>query len=209
MSASKPSNENDNSSKHSTLRHTAETELRSGNLDLNSGWALPAETLETLYKLASDPDGAADALKLLHELQTHQVELELQYRELEANEQFMGEQLTKFKGLLDASSIGYIVADANGHILEINSAAIDLLAIADQNLRGTSVSQFFQPDAQSRLRALFKQLSNNDDSDDVVSIESAHRNDSDGKQLKITASISLAGHAVLMTIMENSPSQTN
>ncbi len=200
---------NNLSSPHTTLRQAANTELDAGNPDINSGWTLPAETLGLLYKLASDPDSAPDALKLLHELQTHQVELELQYRQLLSNEQFMKQQLSKFKALLNASDIGYIMADADAQIMEINTAATHLLNIENQAVRGMPVSHFFQPDAQNRLRHLFKHLAQHEDDAEVVSIVSPQVVDAEGKRLKITASISIAANAVLMTIMEYLPSQPN
>lgn len=194
---------------HDSLRHSAVTELREGNLNINSGWVLPAETLGLLYKMASDPDSAADALKLLNELQTHQVELELQYRQLLTNEQLIKDQLNKFKTLLDVSAIGYIVADADGLIMEINNAATTLLSIDHNAVIGSPVSQFFQPLAQSRLRNLFEKLAHHENGADVVCIETPHTSNMSGKQLKITASISIAGDAVLMTIVEYLPSKIN
>lgn len=194
---------------HDDLRHSADNELDNGNLDINSGWVLPPETLGLLYKMASEPDNAADALKLLHELQTHQVELELQYRQLVTNEQFIKQQLDKFKSMLDVSAIGYLVADADGQILEINNAASKLLHIDTKAVIGTSVNQFFLPLAQARLRPLFKQLALHEDSAEIVCIETPQTGPADGKQLKMTASISVAGNAVLMTIVEHCSSQTN
>jgi molybdenum cofactor biosynthesis enzyme len=44
--------------------------------------AAAADALGVLHALASSPETAADALAMLHELQVHQVELELQAQEL-------------------------------------------------------------------------------------------------------------------------------
>ena len=55
------------------LRIDAETRLSSGKAPLANGWTLNPDTLALLYRLASNPDTASDGLKLLHELQTHQV----------------------------------------------------------------------------------------------------------------------------------------
>ncbi|HSG93085.1 MAG TPA: PAS domain-containing protein [Methylotenera sp.] len=194
---------------HNSLRESADAELNDGNLDINSGWLLPLETLSLLYKMASEPDSAADALKLLHEIQTHQVELELQYRQLEANEQFITEQLSNFKAVLDISLVGFIMADADGLITVINGAANRLLAIGDEEVVGTSVHKLFQPLAQIRLRNLFEQLADKDTAADVVCIETPQNDNSEAKKLKITACISPASNAVLITIMEYLPSQMN
>lgn len=208
MTAYNPMHEN-SPEEHSNLRQSADAELDNGNLDINSGWVLPPETLGLLYTMASEPGNASGALKLLHELQTHQVELELQYRQLVTNEQFIKEQLSKFKTMLDVSAIGYLIANASGKITEINSAATALLNIEDDALIGKSVNQFFQPLAQSRLHNLFKQLADNNDTAEVVCIETPKNGTAHTKQLKITASSSVAGNAVLMIIVEHLPSKMN
>jgi len=196
------------SSRHTTLRTSAENELRNSPFDMNSGWVLPAETLGLLYKMASDPDSAPDALKLLHELQTHQVELDLQYCQLVANEQFIKEQLSKFKSLLDVSAIGYIMTDSHGHIMEINQIATDLLNIDDKTVVGTPVSQFFQPFAQKQLDKIFKQLAAKNGGEDIFCIENPQSVTTEAKPLRINACLSYTGEVVLMTLMEHSPSKT-
>ena len=60
------------------LDHGASPKIRSGTLGVDA--------LQLLYQRASEPESAADALKLLHELQTFQVELDLMYQQLQANE---------------------------------------------------------------------------------------------------------------------------
>lgn len=196
-------------SQHSNLRDEATIELDSGNLSINSGWVLPAETLALLYKLSSDPDSAPDALKLLYELQTHQVELELQYRQLLNNEKFIEHQFSKFKKLLDLSAVGYLIIDAEGYIAEMNTAASKLLNVDNQSAIGEQISQFFGTYAQARLGQLFKQLAEEDHDADVALIQSSQDDNGMKRQLKITASISVAENAVLMTIVERTPSQTN
>lgn len=125
------------------------------------------------------------------------------------NQQFIIEQLSKFKVILGISSIGYNMADADGLITEINRAANSLLAIDDKRVMGTSVHKLFQPLAQIRLHNIFKQLADKDTSADVVCIQTLQNDNSESKKLKITACISPAGNAVLITIMEYLPSQTN
>lgn len=193
-------------SQHSKLREDATTEMHSDNPDISSGWTLSADTLSLLYKLSSDPDSAPDALKLLHELQTHQVELELQYRQLQTNERFIKHQLSKFKKLLDLSAIGYLMADSAGQIIEMNTAASKLLNIDNEAAVGEPLSQFFGTHAQARLRQLFTQLDEKDDDADVACIQSSQDYDGMKRQLKITASISVADSAILMTIVERMPS---
>lgn len=68
-----------------------------------------------------------DAKKLLHELQVHQIELEMQNEELrEANER-AETALKKFTMLYDKAPLGYFTLDSNGTIDELNFTGAELL----------------------------------------------------------------------------------
>ena len=79
------------------LRVEAEERIRTRNAPPSKAWPLGVETLQLLYRLASDPDSAADALKLLHELQVHQVELDLVHQEIEASHAALTVELGQYK----------------------------------------------------------------------------------------------------------------
>jgi len=63
------------------LRRRALARL-TGRIDPANPRANSAAALGVLYELASSPATAADALALLHEIQVHQVEVQLQDEEL-------------------------------------------------------------------------------------------------------------------------------
>ena len=66
------------------MRLHAETVLKEGSAPPTKGWPTGVGTLSLLHELASTPARADEALKLLHELQVHQVELDLQHEQMEA-----------------------------------------------------------------------------------------------------------------------------
>jgi PAS domain S-box-containing protein len=74
------------------------------------------------------PSSEAKILKLIHELEVHQIELEMQNEELQLAKKKI-EELAKEKyiELYDYSPTGYLTISKNGEILELNHAAAQIL----------------------------------------------------------------------------------
>ena len=119
----------------SHLRAEAAFRLKIG-IASGTEWSLNADTLALLFRLASSPDTVMDGLKLLHELQTHQVELEMQHQELERGAQLYNKQLGHFKALFEHAPFGYLVVKEDGVITESNQAAARLLGLKDKTCNG-------------------------------------------------------------------------
>ena len=85
-------------------------------------------------KVATRVDGMApvDVRALLHELQVHQIELEMQNEELLRTQTAMQEISDKYHDLFDFAPIGYFCLDARGRILEVNLAGAAILGL-DRN----------------------------------------------------------------------------
>ena len=73
-----------------------------------------------------------DVRALLHELQVHQIELEMQNEELRSAQVALREVSDKYHDLFDFAPIGYFRLDEAGRILEVNLAGAALLGL-DRN----------------------------------------------------------------------------
>ena len=114
--------------------------------------------LSQLYKLASNPESAADALKLLHELQVHQVELDLQQEQMEISQHEIAEELACYKGLYDFAAVGYFSIGSQGDVIDGNLCGAELLGVGQNELRGHRIDSFLAPESRLVLQALLKRL---------------------------------------------------
>ena len=69
----------------------------------------------------------ADAQRLVHELQVHQIELELQNEELQQARDEVEAEREKFSDLYDFAPVGYVTLDCAGSICEANLAGAAVL----------------------------------------------------------------------------------
>ncbi len=139
------------------LRAQAEARLASGTSPANGG-TITMEAMAPLFRLACSTDTAADGLKLLHELQVHQIELDLQYTQLLANEREALECLNRYKALYELAPAGYLVTDTQGCISQGNAAAATLLGIDQDSLVGLMIANLFEPTSSQAFRDLLLQL---------------------------------------------------
>lgn len=72
--------------------------------------------------------------ELIHELQVHQLELEMQNEDLRSSRSELEELLSRYADLYDSAPIGYCTLDQNGLVLEINLKGAELLGIERRNL---------------------------------------------------------------------------
>jgi PAS domain S-box-containing protein len=104
------------------------------------------------------PKSAADSLRLLHELQVHQVELELQNTELQEARDRMESALEKYTDLYDFAPVGYFSLDAQGQILEVNLMGAAMLGLERSQLMHRRITRFVAPASQAVLLDFLKQV---------------------------------------------------
>ena len=77
-----------------------------------------------------------DPVELLHELEVHQVELELQNEELRRSQAALEESRKKYFDLYDLAPNGYVSLDRTGRIMEVNLTGANLLWTERRRLIG-------------------------------------------------------------------------
>lgn len=190
--------------KRAQLRLDAENRLRQGSAPPTRGWTVGADALALLYRLASNPDTAADALELLSELQTYQVELDLQHAQLEADQQELAQVLAHYRALYDFAPVGYLVVGLDGGIIEGNRAGAELLGTGPGGLAGQPIAAFFAHDSRPAVLGLVEALR---EGAPGVCCEVASSDRGNGPDpLRITASPAPGVEAVLMIVSRCEPS---
>lgn len=123
-------------SKPSHLRSRAESALSTVRRDLN---ALSEH----------------DVKSLVHELQVHQVELEMQNDELRRAEREAGDARTQYQRLFDLAPVGYLILSADGRIERANRGASLLFGVELSTLPGRSLVELVDERDQQIFHAHF------------------------------------------------------
>jgi PAS domain S-box-containing protein len=98
-----------------------------------------AELIKALKSLQSlnKPDLPKDELKrTMHELRVHQIELEMQNRELRETQQELEDSRNRYADLYDFAPVGYVTLDDKVRIQEINVTGAQMLGRERSRLIG-------------------------------------------------------------------------
>ena len=101
--------------------------------------------------------------RALHELQVHQLELELRNEELQRTQAALDVERTRYVELYDRAPVGYGTVSEEGQILQLNLAAAVMLALPRDELLGQPLTRFIHPDDQDGFYLLHRQLPRNGD----------------------------------------------
>jgi PAS domain S-box-containing protein len=114
--------------------------------------------LAVLYEMATEPSTAGSALALLHELQVHQVELELQDEELRRSRIELETMLRRQMQLYDHAPVGYCTVDRNAALRELNVTAAAMLGCGREQLLGRTLLAFLAPHSSLDLEGMLGRL---------------------------------------------------
>ena len=106
----------------------------------------------------ADPKSVADPLRLLHELQVHQVELEMQNAELQVARDWTEALLENYTDLYDFAPVGYFTLAATGVIIQANLTGAKLVGIERSRLLGQSFGLYMVMEFRPAFNAFLKQV---------------------------------------------------
>ena len=182
----------------SQLRQTAEFRLKDANTPGTKGWTIGAAALTLLHRLSSDPTTASDALKLLHELQVHQVELDLQHEQMEEDRHALEESARHYAELHDLAPVAYFTVDSANKIIEGNFAGAQMLGVEQHDLEGHRVDALVAAGSRPALLTLLEQVR----SGGLRHSYRAQANGDGSGWLEVAASFSPCGQSCLVAAMD-------
>jgi PAS domain-containing protein len=112
------------------------------------------ELLEEKQKISDKKIVEADNKKLVHELQVHQIELEMQNEELRQAYVTAEQALKKYTMLYDYSPMGYFTLGQEGVIHDLNFTGAEMLQEKRFSLEGANFKLFVSEDSKSTFNDL-------------------------------------------------------
>ena len=97
---------------------------------------------------ALQPLSTGETKKILHELQVHQIELEMQNEELQLSREDLEESRASYFDLYDLAPVGYLTLSNEGVVLKANLAAATMLGVERAFLIQKQMSRFIFPQDQ-------------------------------------------------------------
>jgi len=121
-----------------------------------------AKLSEHKKKAAPSPAAEADSLRLVHELQVHQIELEMQNEELMRARAELEEAYRQFSNLYDFAPVGYFTLARNGTIHDANLAGANLLQVERSKLIKRRFGLFVSVESRPAFSVFFEKLLSGD-----------------------------------------------
>ena len=104
----------------------------------------------------TDPGHLLEAQRLLHELEVHQIELEMQNAELSQARNDVEAALERYTDLYDVAPVGYFTLDRQGTIHSVNLTGSGLLGIERSRLNGRRFDNFVAETSRCAFSALLE-----------------------------------------------------
>jgi PAS domain-containing protein len=185
------------------LHGEAAERLRRASAPGAIGGAIGVDALTLLYRLASSPKSAGDAIKLLHELQVHQVELDLQREQLRSNDLEATRNLARFRSFYELAPLGLFVLDNNGYVISANSAGAELIDTDPAVVSGHRFDSFLASEGLMTMTRLLHRLREGHAS--ATGIAPTRGHGASSRLLTISAWVSPCRAALLLIVSTQDP----
>ena len=116
------------------------------------------ERLKGAKKETAPPPAEQDARRMVHELEVHQIELEMQNEELKQARAELEKQLEKYSDLYNFAPVGYFTLDRAGTILEANLTGARLLGVERFRLVGRRLESFLSAGSQEPFTGCLREI---------------------------------------------------
>ncbi len=121
-----------------------------------------------------DDLGTSDPRRLVQELRVHQIELELQNRELRAAQQALEESRDRYADLYDFAPVAYATINRSGQVTQMNLTAAQLLGVERGRVLDPILGTWLAPgDGRALLASLARVLDNGDEESIEVTLAKA------------------------------------
>jgi PAS domain S-box-containing protein len=116
------------------------------------------EKLKEIKISAEKAEQEADVKRLVHELQVHQIELEMQNDELRQAYDTAEAALKKYTMLYDFSPIGYFTINHDGRIIDLNFSGAEILGEKRFSLTNSNFKMFLHEDSKDLFNDFLKKV---------------------------------------------------
>lgn len=116
------------------------------------------EQLKSRQEKSEPQDVLKDVTRLLHEIQVHQIELEMQNEELRTAYQTAETALKKYTMLYDLAPMGYFTLSNDGQICDLNFTGADMLGDKRYKLVNSNFKLFISEDSRTVFNDFFRKV---------------------------------------------------
>ncbi len=119
---------------------------------------LAEEQLEEKSLTEHPPGTEEETLRLHHELQVHQIELEMQNAELRQARDELETALELYTDLYEFAPVGYFTSDSRGTIKRVNLTCASLVGVERSRLVGRRFDSFLSPETRPDFTAFLEKV---------------------------------------------------
>ncbi len=186
-----------------SLRQQAKERLKDGTAQYSDVVAASSEALAVLHQLSSAPDTAGDGLKLLHELQTYQVELDMQLEQLQANELESHHELSCYRMFFQMAATGCMLLRTDGVIMDCNLSAARLFDTVKEQLLGQPLDSLLGIESKAQLKTTLTRLQTGDTSTNkILTTTPVHAGQ---HSLELSITLTPDRRAIMMMVTDDKP----